>query len=562
MTEQEQKRQPDNPKGGTRYLPVRHAFGLDISDASLKAVEIEKRGGKYYIVAHSFLSLPPDIIHRGEIRDAKTLGSAIKELLAKATPRPITCKYVITSFPEALVYLHPFEFPKTLTEKQVLSAIPYEAEGEMPIKLSEMYSSIQFHRSRENSHHVVFAAAPKYLIDKYIEVLRTSNLEPVVFGLDSPALVRSLVKPSGDPVVLLDVGAWSSTITVVEREAVHGYVSVPIGGSHLTQLVAEKRTISFSDAEALKLKEGMFNAVGDGKSLLEGKIKMLIGEIEKAIQFHERHSGRPAKDLIISGGTVVAPDFVEFIQKNTRFNVVIGDPTVKYDLKFDSGYNDQGLTDFTTKKESFASTVGLALRGTSSELFENGINLLPQDIKEHYENWSNQFLLAVLSIFSIGAIFAMVFLASYSLAEFLFTNKQVEFEKKMYVGQGQQNQYEKVAAEVILVNQEVGKMDKFQKLRSDIPLVVVPLIQNPPPGIKLTALRINSALKESEPLVVTIKGIAATRANISAYEQLLKAQKSVLSSDMPASNFDQPTNAPFEVTLKVAAPQDDFSKQP
>jgi len=38
---------PPKPKETVYYFPIKHAFGLDFSDASLKAVEISQKNGKY-----------------------------------------------------------------------------------------------------------------------------------------------------------------------------------------------------------------------------------------------------------------------------------------------------------------------------------------------------------------------------------------------------------------------------------------------------------------------------------------------------------------------------------
>ena len=544
------------------YFPIKHAFGLDLSDASLKAVEVSRRGNKYFIEAHSSVILPSNVIYHGEVKDEKALQIALKELLEKAHPRPIRTKFVVASFPEASVFLHTFEFPAALSYKQVSDAIPYEAESEMPILLSEMYTDIKFHRSRDNGHHVVFTAAPKKLVDLYIKVLKETGIIPVAIDLDSPALIGSFMGIDDNPVIILDVGAWSSTITVVEREMVHGYVSVPIGGSSITQLIADTISTSFDEAEVLKKSKGVFGALDDKKSVLEGHLRLIVSEIEKAAKFHEQHTGRPVQQLIVSGGTALAVDFMDFLTKATGYKIVSGDPLLSKQVEFAETYSPSDQEGFKGMKESLASTVGLAIRGSMPNISGSGLNLLPQRIRDTYENWRVQLVLAVLiSVVSIVTLVSFAF-SIFWLTDVFYKSNQAKFDENTFRTNFSEVEFEKAKNDIKATNQEIGALKTFDAKRFDLPMGLDAITAAAPSGLKILNLKITSSDSDNNPSLVEVSGKAASRSDITNFYKTLTSRKDIVSVDSPLSNLDQPIDASFQMKIKINLPHADFNKKP
>jgi len=558
------KRQGENKKDKTSdvyYFPIKHAFGLDLSDASLKAVEVSHRGNKYVIEAHSSIMLPPNVIYHGEVKDEQALLLGLKDLLKKARPRPIRTKFVVASFPEASVFLHPFEFPAALSYKQVVDAIPYEAESEMPILISEMYTDIKFHRSRENGHHVVFTAAPKKLVDLYLKVLGEAKLFPVAIDLDSPALISSFMSTDDNPIIILDIGAWSSTITIVERKTVHGYVSTPIGGSSITQLIADTLSISFEEAEKLKKSKGVFGALADQRGVLENHLGLIVSEIEKAAKFHEQHTGRPVQQLVVSGGTALAIDFMDYLAKNTGYKIASGDPLLSNQVEFAKTYSQSDKEEFISMKESFASTVGLAIRGSMPDVSGSGLNLLPPEIRKVYENWFTQLLLAALSF-----VVVVIVLTSFIFSVFWFTGtlykvSQLKSDESVFRKSFPETDFEKARVDINFANKEIAALKTFDETRLDLPVGLDIITAAAPGGLKILDLKIFSANSASEPSLVEVIGKAATRSDIIDFEKTLRLRKEVVSVDSPLSNLDQPVDASFELKVKINIPHADYNKK-
>lgn len=543
------------------YFPIKHAFGLDLSDASLKAVEVSRRGNKYFIEAHSSIILPPNVIYHGEVKDEKALQLALKDLLEKARPHPIRTKFVVASFPEVSVFLHPFEFPAALSYKQVIDAIPYEAESEMPILLSEMYTDIKFHRARESGHHVVFAAAPQKLVDLYIKVFSEAGIFPIAIDLDSLALISGVVGINDNPVIILDVGAWSSTITIVEREMVHGYVSVPIGGSSITQLIADTLSLSFEEADKLKKSKGVFGALEDKRDVMESHLRLIVSEIEKAAKFHEQHTGRPVGQLIVSGGTALAVDFMDYLAKTTGYKIVSGDPLMSKQIEFSGVYSQSDREEFIGMKESFASTVGLATRGSMPDISKSGLNLLPKKIREVYENWSIQLVLVILSGVATGIVLVSFIFSIFWFSGIFYKVDQAKHDESNSINNFPKVEFEKAKNDTKTVNQEIGLLKIFDAKRFDLPVGLSIITAAAPSGLKISNLKIISTDSVDEPSLVEISGNAATRSDIINFYDTLKSRKDIIEIDSPLSNLDQPINAFFKLKVKIKLPHANYNKK-
>jgi len=76
------------------------AFGLDISDLSLKIVSLEKRGKNLNVVSFGETPLKPGIIKKGEVKSINFLAQNIKKAIEAVSGKKIDTKNVIVSLPE------------------------------------------------------------------------------------------------------------------------------------------------------------------------------------------------------------------------------------------------------------------------------------------------------------------------------------------------------------------------------------------------------------------------------------------------------------------------------
>lgn len=540
---------------GVQYRSVRRAFGLDISDGSLKAVELMRTGQSLRLQAHSRLEIGPDVVVRGEIRQPDILRESIKRLLAEAQPRPITIRHVVLSLGEAHMYIHPFEFPETLSETQVRRAVPFEAEGELPITLQDAYSDLQFHAARDRAHHVLFAAAPRKVVDLYLEVLVGAGLVPVVIEVESLALNRCLVRPRELPVLLLGIGTRASTVTNIERGMMHGTITIPLGGAMLTQALAGALGVSLEEAEARKRAEGL-RGPAPVRQALERALEPLVEEVRKAMAFHQTHAGRPVQALVLAGGTALLPGIVDYFAVQVGQGVEIGDPSANCPLHYSWQYSTQQQEQFHAEQILFTNSIGLALRGAMPESVTRGLNLLPPFIKRRYTDWWKHATVAALSVieifFLVGAVSVLAVWAIALREEYGTLSRQVRARRDALAA----TQFQSAARAAAEANAEASVLAQFDNRRTNVGQILAELRAVVPPSVQLASMVVTDPIDPARPLAITMEGVAARREGFLVFEQALRARSDVATVDSPIANLNQSVDAPFRVTLTFQASRD------
>ncbi len=547
---------------GVQYWRIRHAFGLDISDGSLKAVECARTQHGVVVVAHSSLDLSAGVVERSAVRQPEVLRDAIRTLLQNAVPRSIATKDVVLSLDESVVYLHPFTFPKALTESQVRRAVPYEAEGELPITLREMYTDILFHRSREREHHVLFAAARRNVVDAYVEVLISAGLRPVVIGIESLALARALVPPQDEPVLIADLGKLSTTITTVERGMVHGAVSIPVSGTGVTASLARAAKLPIEDAESLKRTEGLATTLPTRRDALIAALAPLVAEAQKAASYHQVHTGRPVQRLVLSGGGALLPGLPEYLSEVVGIRTEPGDPIAMHALTFSPRYRPGQRKVFLADRLRFSTGIGLALRGVLPDLVTMELNVLPPRLKDRYVRWWEHALVAALSLcVALGSVgIALVF----GMWVLRLVVDRGDLQDRVDSVRATVNRPDvrtliRTAAEA---NAEVTVLKKFDDQRVDIGGLIRSLLAATPPAIALDLIASDAPRTPGQPLTLQLQGTAATREAYLEYERVLRNRPDVRELQAPLSNLDRPADFRFTLTLHILSPTSSPTPRP
>jgi len=73
------------------------AFGLDLSDLSIKTMQLEKEGKREKIRSYGSLEIPAGIIMDGKIMDKEKIIPIIREAVKKSGPKKINTKKVIST---------------------------------------------------------------------------------------------------------------------------------------------------------------------------------------------------------------------------------------------------------------------------------------------------------------------------------------------------------------------------------------------------------------------------------------------------------------------------------
>ena len=356
----------------------RPAFGLDISDLSVKAVQLQKKKEGFSLSSFGEFQVPAGVIERGQIKQEKELADILKRIRSEVQGEKIQTPYVVASLPEEQAFLQVIQLPR-MNEEELKSAVRFEAENYVPYSLDTM--EIDFEQVAPVVDHlnhvdVLLAALPKTTVDSYVAVLKAAGLIPLALEIESSAVTRALIQneTAPVPVLVVDLGATRTSFIVFAGYGLRFTASIAVSSSQLTQSIAQSLNIQLAEAEVLKNQYGLEGAdSASGKRVFEALVPPLadlILEIKKHLNYYESHSGhehleRPVstiQKIILCGGGANLRGLTQFLLRELHKEVSIGNPWINI---LPTSLEELPPLSFTESLR-YTTAFGLALRAVTS----------------------------------------------------------------------------------------------------------------------------------------------------------------------------------------------------
>ncbi len=371
------------------------AFGLDISDSSIKIAKLKRRGKDFDLACFGEELIPEGIIENGEIKDEQALVTLIKKTLAKVKGEKLKTKEVIASLPDEKTFLRVIQLPKMAPE-ELAKAVLFEAENHIPIPLKESYFDFEaIDPMVDHLDHcdVLIVAAPKNIVDSYTRVIRLAGLNPYAFEVESLSISRALIKNliTVNPVLLIDFGATRTALIIFSGRSIRFTSLLSFASEKLTQDLASGLKISAEEAEKIKIDYGLESKIkvqlqektGDFKlekeitedekilNVLDSSLSQLVLEIKDFLDFyysHQSHEHLPParneiKRILISGGGANLKGFDRYLAKKLGISTMIGNPWTNILAEPQNRIPEEYLR----RSLAYAKTLGVALRGALPE---------------------------------------------------------------------------------------------------------------------------------------------------------------------------------------------------
>ena len=343
-----------------------NAFGLDISDTSIKILQLKHDGKATVLQAFADVPLSDKVISNNVITSSDRLAQNIMKAVTAA--KHVDTKYVVCSIPETKSFVRTLEIPK-IPEDEIDGAIPYELEQDIPISIDQVYMDWQLIHEMPQTLKLLVTATPKEYVDALLSSLRSIKLRPLGFELESQATARALVGPSDmdKSVLIADLSTLETSFIVVTQGIIEYTSSIAVAGKAFTESISRNGGIGFDEAEKLKRDSGLtLDAQGKTRQAILPVLDNILDEIKNVIRFFEEHSNRKNKidTILFCGGSAKLPGLVEYASKQLMSapesmikKVRLGNPWVNI-----PSINSNGLM---PEQDSlgFVTATGLALRG-------------------------------------------------------------------------------------------------------------------------------------------------------------------------------------------------------
>lgn len=350
-------------------------WGIDVGQCSLKAVKLQALSDT------EFELLAFDTVEHDEIlSQADDATDLVAMAIAKFAERNDMSGSKLAIAVPGQQTLTKFTKMPPVEKKKIPDMVQYEASQQIPFDMDEVVWDYQIFGESEGTTEIevgIFAIR-KELIRNYLMLYTESDLEPQIVQTSPIASYNTarfeMPMPEGEAAVLLDMGAVSTDLIVIDGDRIWSR-PVPIGGNKFTEALVSAFKIGFKKAEKLKRNAASSKYAKQIFQAMRPVFADLVSEVQRSIGFYtSTHRDANITRVIGMGNAFKLPGLQKFLQQNLQIDVT----------KL-SGFQNLRIGDIENKDSfqdnimSLAVCYGLALQGM--ELAKVESSLLPIEFR-------------------------------------------------------------------------------------------------------------------------------------------------------------------------------------
>ncbi len=336
-------------------------LGVDIGSSSLKVVQLRKEGGKAILETYGELALGP--YGGGEVGQATNLSpeqiiESLKDLLREAK---VTTKNCGVSIPFARSLLSLVELPYRKNAQEQKTVIELEARKYIPMPMSEVQLDWFIvpkvgpsdKEGDQATVDVLIVAVHNDELALLQNIVAGAGLAASFYEIEIFSTIRAVVEEPVKPVLVLDIGAASTKVYVVEHGVVAISHAISAGSQDITRAIAVSSGLSISRAEAVKKEEGLSGAGQGNPELVFSRI---FSEARRVLMQYETAHNKSISSIVLTGGGGVTKSLSAYAKNTFSIDVRVADPFTKTEAP---AFMRPVLEEIGPE---FAVAVGLALR--------------------------------------------------------------------------------------------------------------------------------------------------------------------------------------------------------
>ncbi len=365
----------------------KRAVGVDIGSSAIKIVELYTDSGHVFLETYGSVALGPyaDMevgratnLNKDKMQDA--LQKIIEESGCGAKESAVTIP-----FNASLVSV--IRLPK-VSESRLDQIIPNEARKYIPADLDEVtldWSVIDANldmpvdneegtdtRPGEGAKDekasgvekidILLAAIHKESIERYKKILSDVSLNVSLFEIEVFSALRSVSPIEGSaPVAIIDIGAASSKIYIMEGGLMRSSHTVNRGSQDITTSISKVMDISIEEAEMVKRAIGAGGSYVHLQEAIHNVLERLFAETLRFIEAYENKGSRMVDRVIITGGGSSMKGLEKVAKDHLKKNISIAKP---FDRVKSFPFMKEKLIQVGPE---FAPALGVALRAVGVE---------------------------------------------------------------------------------------------------------------------------------------------------------------------------------------------------
>lgn len=290
--------------------------GLDISTTGIKIMAVNLK--RMTVLGYGSIDLDPAKVQEALNGNGDFLAEALKTLLKERLRGHLPSEQVVMSVPTSRTFSRIMVVPPE-SQKDIKESVQLEVEQYIPVAAGELYIDYQVLEHAQSGINVLVSAVPKKIVDGLTEICNKAGLAAVMVepSINSAARLIKLTEEGHLPSIIIDIGAATSDIGLLDNGTIRLTGSVAAGGHTFTLRISESLKISLEEAHQLKVHSGLGPGPNQSKLklALEGSLGQIVSEVRKIIRYYNERIGVKTKieQIIVVGGGSNVPGIGEII---------------------------------------------------------------------------------------------------------------------------------------------------------------------------------------------------------------------------------------------------------
>jgi type IV pilus assembly protein PilM len=321
-------------------------IGIDMGSTSIKIVELKKIGKKITLATYGF-SENSDLPQQDWQKD---IGSTAKVIRQICDESGVISRNSISALPTFSVFSSLINLTN-VAKKDMAGAVHWEAKKVIPLPLEDMVLDWKVVASEAgdkkkkggNNVRVLLTGAPKTLVKKYVQIFKQAQINLLSLETETFSLIRSLLGNDKSTAMIVEFGASTTDVTIIDKGIPMLNRSIDVGGIALTGAIAKQLGIDYDRAEQFKYDLGVSGIKkiereqnkkaekADVPKVISDTLSPIVNEIKYAINLFQNKYKRNTEKIILSGGSSLLSDLTPYLSSLLDVKVIIGDPWSRVD---------------------------------------------------------------------------------------------------------------------------------------------------------------------------------------------------------------------------------------
>jgi type IV pilus assembly protein PilM len=324
-------------------------LGIDIGASSAKIVQVRASRGTAILETYGEIALGPygqQPVGKAVKLSPEKIAEALTDLMKEAN---VTARAGGLSIPFSSSLVSVISVPNVGPD-QMKRMIPIEARKYIPIPVNEVtldwflipreegeksaFDRVQKKTAlEEKGQEVLLVAIHNEVLNSFKTIADSAKLSVEFYEIEIFSTIRSSVGHGLAPILVVDLGAATTKMYIVERGVVRLSHLISIGGQQMTEVLGRSLNWEFEKAERVKREHGLVNTTAYGPdendrihTALLSTLSRVFSEVNRVLLSYGQRYNKNVSRVVLTGGGASLPGLAAEAKKALSADVELANP--------------------------------------------------------------------------------------------------------------------------------------------------------------------------------------------------------------------------------------------